>query len=124
MKTLFAHLGVKPKRGLDTPGSAWPWLLAARVLSGKKELTWTELWDVLRWYAHNRGYDGNRRWSAMEIETLKEDTEKEQNAIESHGENGVNTMAETFCKELGVDPLGKKKSSTVRFKQFNAALPA
>ena len=36
--------------------------------------------DVLRWYAHNRGYDGNRRWSATEVEAQKEDTEKEANA--------------------------------------------
>ncbi len=33
------------------------------------------------------------------------------------------TMAETFCAELGIDPLGNKKSSHVRFKGLNAAFP-
>jgi len=64
MKVLLQHLGVLTQTELDKPGCAWPWKLAAQVLQGGKLLTWPELWDVLRWYAHNRGYDGNRRWSA------------------------------------------------------------
>ena len=50
-------------------GFAYPWLHAARILAApaserdKHLLTWPQLWDVLRWYAHNRGYDGNLRWS-------------------------------------------------------------
>ena len=51
-------------------GASFPWLLAARILAARTEdekkaslLTWPELWDVLRWYAHNRGYDENLRWS-------------------------------------------------------------
>jgi|GEM_PF-180600 len=51
-------------------GEPPPWLLAARVLAARTEtekakalLTWPELWKVLRWYAHNRGYDANVRWS-------------------------------------------------------------
>ena len=79
--------------------------------------------DVLRWYAHNRGYDGNRRWSAAETEARKEDSEKEENARTLMGKHGAKSMAETFCKELGVDPLGKKKSSMKRFKGLNAAFP-
>jgi len=39
----------------------------ARRTNGRREKVrfadWNELWDVLRWYAHNRGYDGNLRWS-------------------------------------------------------------
>ncbi|HWN94600.1 MAG TPA: HNH endonuclease domain-containing protein [Methylomirabilota bacterium] len=123
MKVLLAHLGVLKKYQLDAPGSAWPWLLAARVLRGGPLLTWPELWDVLRWYAHNRGYDGNRRWSAAEAEAADEDTEKVENAKTLLGKHGVNSMAETFCLELNVDPLGAKKSSTVRFKGLNAAFP-
>ena len=80
MKVLLAFLGVLSKAQLDQPGCAWPWQLAARVLRGGELLTWPELWDVLRWYAHNRGYDGNRRWSAAEKEADNEDTEKEENA--------------------------------------------
>jgi CRISPR-associated endonuclease Csn1 len=88
-------------------------------------LTWLELWDVLRWYAHNRGYDGNRRWSAAEAEAeaQKEDSEKEANARTLMAKHGVRSMAETFCRELGVDPLGKTKSSMKRFKGLNAAFP-
>jgi len=123
MKTLLTHLGVLSKSQLDKPGCAWPWKLAAGVLGGGEVLSWPELWDVLRWYAHNRGYDGNRRWGAEDAEALKDDTEKEENAINLMQKNGITTMAETFCKELGVDPSGPKKSSMVRFKKFNAAFP-
>lgn len=123
MKTLLEHLGILTRERLDAPGVAWPWQLAARVLQCGAALNWSELWDVLRWYSHNRGYDGNRRWSGAETDTLEEDSEKEQNAINLMQKNGVETMAETFCKELGIDPLGSKHSSTVRFKGLNAAFP-
>src|SRR5438067_11584668 len=123
MKALLAHLGVLSHGQLDQPGCAWPWQLAARALCGGPLLNWSELWDVLRWYAHNRGYDGNRRWSAADIETLKEDTEKEENAINLMQKNAVTTMAETFAKELGVDTLGSKTSPIVRFNGFTASFP-
>ena len=123
MKILLAHLNVLSKQQLDTPGCAWPWQLAARVLRCGALLNWPELWDVLRWYAHNRGYDGNRRWSAAEAEAAAEDTEKEENAKTLMGRHGVKTMAETFCAELKIDPLGHKKSSTVRLKGLNVAFP-
>jgi len=127
MKILLAHLGVLTPAQLDLPGCAWPWLLAARVLRGGKLLTWPELWDVLRWYAHNRGYDGNRRWSAVEAEAEAVDTEKEENARTLMGQYGVETMAETFCKISGLDPLGSKKSCHLpgdkRPKGRNAAFP-
>jgi len=123
MKIILRHLGVLKENELNQPGCAWTWQLAARVLQGGKLLTWPELWDVLRWYAHNRGYDGNRRWSAAEAEAQKEDSEKEANARTLMAKHGVHSMAETFCKELGVEPLGKKKSSMKRFKGLNAAFP-
>jgi CRISPR-associated endonuclease Csn1 len=127
MKVLLAHLGVLTKPQLDQPGCAWPWQLAARVVRGGKLLTWPELWDVLRWYAHNRGYDGNRRWSAAESEAASEDTEKEENAKTLMNKYGVHTMAETFCAICGIDPLGKKKSANLpgdkRPKGQNAAFP-
>jgi CRISPR/Cas system Type II protein with McrA/HNH and RuvC-like nuclease domain len=128
MKKLLTHLGVLTTRELDAPGRAWPWKLAARVLCDSEALSWPELWDVLRWYAHNRGYDGNRRWSAADAEALKEDTEKEEKARsllsefkEKRRKDG--TMAEVFCDKLGIDPLGKKRASTFRFKGLNAAFP-
>ena len=129
MKLLFSHLGVLAEKELDKPGCAWPWQLAARVLSSKTGdnpsivLTWPELWDVLRWYAHNRGYDGNRRWSAGEIDANDEDTEKVENARSLLHKYATKSMAETFCAALGIDPLGKIKSSQVRFKGLNAAFP-
>jgi hypothetical protein len=124
IKTLLAHLKVLKLEELDRPGCAWPWLLAARVLQSGKLLTWSELWDVLRWYAHNRGYDGNRRWSASEAAAQDEDTEKEENARRLMETHGTKTMAETFCMVLGVDLANpKKRSSTVRFKGLNAAFP-
>lgn len=67
MEKLLIHLGIftagelkqKHEQGKGHPA---PCLLAARVLAshGAKEhlLDWPQLWDVLRWYAHNRGYDG------------------------------------------------------------------
>ena len=81
MRRVFAHLGVLTACQLESPGCAWPWLLAARVLRGGKKLTWDELWDVLRWYAHNRGYDGNKGWSKHDAASA-EDSDKEKRAGE------------------------------------------
>ncbi len=127
LKRLLAHLGVLTQEQLDEPGCAWPWLLAARVLRGGKKLTWSELWDVLRWYAHNRGYDGNKGWSRHDAANA-EDTEKEQRANElladfkkKHGRDG--TMAEVFCDVLKIDPLGELKSSMIRVRNLGAAFP-
>ena len=127
MKALLLHLGVLTQAQLDKPGCAWPWKLASRVLADGKTLTWPEFWDVLRWYAHNRGYDGNRRWSAGEAVDEKEDQEKVQNAHTLMGEHDKQTMAETFCAVCGIDPMGAKCSSNIdpakRFKAKNAAFP-
>lgn len=124
LKVLLKYLGVLDDSQLDRPGCAWPWQLAARVLCGGKLLNWPELWDVLRWYAHNRGYDGNRRWSAAEAAAQQEDTEKEENARQLMRDHGTKSMAETFCKVLGVEPLKEdKRSSMKRFKGLNAAFP-
>jgi CRISPR-associated endonuclease Csn1 len=127
MKAVIEHLGVMTDSDLNLPGCAWPWKLAAGVLRGGKALTWAEFWDVLRWYAHNRGYDGNRRWSAAEVEANKEDSEKEANARTLMGKYGTSSMAETFCALSGIAPLGRKKSANLpgaqRPKGQNAAFP-
>jgi CRISPR-associated endonuclease Csn1 len=132
MEKLLAHLKVLSADQLkqkhqQAGGNAVPWFLAARVLASNGEekylLGWKELWDVLRWYAHNRGYDGNRRWSAQEAEAQEQDTEKEKNANALMAQHGTHTMAETFCKVLGLDPLGEKQSSAANFKRLNAAFP-
>ncbi len=134
LEKLLAHLGVMGAEQLKSKhtqagGHSAPWLLAARVLASKGDakhlLTWPELWDVLRWYAHNRGYDGNKRWSAAEAdsEAAKEDSEKEQNARSLMEKFATTTMAETFCQHLNLDPLGAKQASAIRFKGLNAAFP-
>ena len=128
LRRLLSHLGALTDAQLEAPGCAWPWLLAARVLRGGKKLTWPELWDALRWYAHNRGYDGNKGWSRQDTAANAEDTEKEAKAHElldafkaKHGRDG--TMAEVFCDRLHLDPLAEKKSSMVRFRDLGAAFP-
>lgn len=126
MKALLLHMGVLTQTQLDKPGCAWPWKLAARVLVGGPTLTWPELWDGLRWYAHNRGYDANRRWSA-EPDEQEEDAKKVENANTLMEKHGKNTMAETVCAVCGIDPLGPKSSCNPkpadRFKAQNAAFP-
>ena len=124
MKALLLHLGVLTQTQLDKPGCAWPWKLAARVLCGGKPLTWSELWDVLRWYAHNRGYHVIGQTSDIETD---EDTEKVQNAHALMHEYKKETMAETVCAVCGIDPMGAKCASNPepakRFKAKNAAFP-
>lgn len=122
MKLLLNHVGVLSKGELDKPGCSWPWLLAARVLTRGAILNWYEIWDVLRWYAHNRGYDGNRHWARNE-QIEDEDVEKVQNAKSLLEKYGSKTMAETVCKALGLDPAGNKRASRLRFKGLNAAFP-
>lgn len=131
MKALLGHAGVMTGDALNTVSTSSPWFYAARVLAskGEKRLSWPVLWDVLRWYAHNRGYDGNKGWSRHEEDAaaVKEDTEKVENARSLYVKHGTRTMAETWCAVCGLDPLGKKTSSHVagaeRPKGLNAAFP-
>lgn len=124
MKKMIAHLGVMTNQELDKNDCAWPWLLAARVLKGGSLLTWPELWTVVRWYAHNRGYED---YSAPDVEGKTgndEDIEKVGNARELMKHHGTETMAETLCAVMGLDPLGKNKASRIRYKEvLNAAFP-
>ncbi len=134
LKRYFQSLGALTERQLDQVASSSPWFLAARVLRGGPLLTWPELWDVLRWYAHNRGYDGNRSWSHSpeELAAEKEDTEKVEKAKsllsefeKAYGRPG--SMAEVWCHLSGLDPLGPKRSAALegnkRPKAQNAAFP-
>lgn len=124
LKNYLAGLGVLSRDQLDANPNSHPWLLAARVLAsnGKKSLTWEELWTVLRWYAHNRGYDGNALWAGDDTDPDgNDDTEKVENANALMEKHKTGTMAETFCKALGLDPLGDVKASRIYFKGNNAA---
>ena len=67
MEQLLAHLGVVSAEELAARheqggGDSFSWQLAADVLASARvgkslpKIGWPELWDILRWYAHNRGY--------------------------------------------------------------------
>ena len=117
MKAMILGLGVMTSKELDANPTAAPWKLAAQVLSCNRTLTWGELWCVLRWYAHNRGYDGNALASAKNrIDADDEDIKNNVASKEMMRRYGTNSMAETMCRFLGVDPCGKQISSREYFK--------
>ncbi len=123
IEQLLAHIGAIPEkeiaaRHIAAGGHPTPWLLAARVLAsgGAKTLTWPELWDVLRWYAHNRGYE-----PIGEDLDAKENEEKREQAKVGMAQYGKSTMAETICAWLGQDPLSPRAGTTVSYKSQKAA---
>ncbi|MEO1855857.1 MAG: type II CRISPR RNA-guided endonuclease Cas9, partial [Rubritalea sp.] len=123
LKDLLAHLSVLSPTDLDNGGHPAPHMLAAKsLISDAPTLSWLELWHVLRWYAHNRGYDGNSRWARHDNDSGG-DTEKEKTALELMAKHGTNSMAETVCSELGIDLNSNKISSNNPFKTLNAAFP-
>jgi hypothetical protein len=131
MEKLLVHVGAFTADELKTKhqangGSPVPWLLAARVLAsdGKQTLTWPELWDVLRWYAHNRGYEeitGEVRDVEEKSEEEKQDTAKVEAAKAALKQFGTRTMAETICAWLGQDPLAARVGTTESYKAKNSA---
>lgn len=123
IKQLLLHLGVLSEAQLDEHGHAAPHLLAARALQANgPNLTWHELWHLLRWYAHNRGYDGNSRWSREQIDD-DGDTEKEKAALELMDKHGTDSMAETICAVLGLKLDEPRISSAKPYKTLNSAFP-
>lgn len=111
----------------DTPGHPAPFYLASEALQRHRVLSSLELWHVLRWYAHNRGYDHNESWSnSSPSEENKEDTEKLRNAHELMKKHGTRSMAETICRELKLEE-GKQDApmsvSTPAYKTLNTAFP-
>ena len=119
MEKLLGHLGVIPNAELmrlhsqakghskqnphEQRGASAPWLLAARVLAArtdeerkKAELNWPQLWDVLRWYAHNRGYDGNIRWSGgFRIEAMTDTPQVSGAELEQQAKDAKETKQDT-----------------------------
>lgn len=105
-----------------------PWFLAARVLAAaglpdsertKHLLTPAQLWDVVRWYAHNRGY--HVPWAGY-ADDSDEDTRKVAAAKAMMDFHGKQTMAETCCAAAGiVDPLNPPSSISGGFvgKEFD-----
>jgi hypothetical protein len=100
-----------------------PWLLAARVLSArsneekaKARLNWSQLWGVLRWYAHNRGYDGNIRWSGgFRIEAFSE--------TPLAGRKEVDAQAETLKDEDPEDDKKKLQAAAARMDDYGFTTP-
>ena len=101
-----------------------PWRLAAQALRGERTLDAAELWAVLLWYAHNRGYDGNRLWSSRSRGTseeteLNEDSKKVAAAKAAMAEHGRKTMAETVLDIVAEgNPLGPARGD---YKVLNLA---
>lgn len=121
LQQLLAHLGPLTAEELGQPGHSAPFVLAARALRGMK-LDAFEFWHVLRWYAHNRGYK-RPDWANDDDPADAEDTEKEENAIAAMRDHGCESMAETICAILGVDPASEKISSHLPYKTLNMAFP-
>jgi CRISPR-associated endonuclease Csn1 len=132
LERLLAHLGVLTPDELASrhaPGTGHPapWQLSARVLTGddKSLLNWPELWAVLRWYAHNRGYEPWGEVDASDPDAA-DDTEKVERAKEEMTRNNTRSMAETVCRWLGVDPHGGAVLShdpAKNLRQQKAAFP-
>lgn len=124
MKRWLVHRGVLTRADLDKPGHPAPFLLAAAALQDHRTLNAWELWTILRWYAHNRGYDGNSLWSSRE-QVTDDDTEKETNAKTLMTQHGTTTMCHTVCACLGLSPAdhANRISSALPYKTLNAAYP-
>ena len=123
MKALLLSMGVMTADELDRNYTAAPWKLAAEALNGKT-LSWIELWSVLRWYAHNRGYDGNRLASAKNYrEEDAEDSKKSMAAKEMMVKFGTSSMCETMCHYLRIEPSGKVFASRECFKGTGVSFP-
>ena len=147
MADVLIQIGALSEEGVSKKhqqggGHPAPWLLAARVLASNgaivNRLTWLELWDVLRWYAHNRGYDGNKNWTRGGDED-EEDMEKVSNAREMMKAFGCESMSETISRfmfkphgvqdVLKMDPMKlppfnlDPAKRQCRYKGQNAAFP-
>ncbi len=122
LKLAFAaKLGLS-RESLGGNPHPFPWLLAAKSLAGKSTLSPLELWSVLRWYAHNRGYDGNAMWARDAADP--DDTKREELARGLMAEYGTKTMAETICAYLEVDLETEAAPRLSKyFKGVGAAFP-
>lgn len=147
MEKLLVHLGVLSADELaakhnQAGGDSFAWQRAAEILAAARdgrplpEVGWPELWDILRWYAHNRGYFAppwaNRgdESTAADTEDEVSDTEKVEHANALMRELGTTTMAETIAaytaryeREAAEWQQGKRREKPKHFKGLNAAFP-
>lgn len=144
MERLLAHLGVLTleelaARHTQGMGDSFSWRKAAEILTAIREnkpiptLNWADLWEILRWYAHNRGYFSppwaNRTDdpSGSEGDEIS-NNQKVANANATMKELGTDTMAETMLLySQNYDRLvaewqqGIKPDKPPHFKGINAA---
>lgn len=105
-------------------GHPAPFFLAARALQGKTKLKGIEVWHVLRWYAHNRGYDGNSQWSNEGDNA--EDSQRVEAAKAAMKNCGTSTMAETLVSILKLDTNKTQADFAVnspKYRNLNMAFP-
>ena len=119
IKILFEAIGVIDELQQKTVDDNFPWLLAARVLQKNELLSWGQLWSVIVWYCHNRGYDGNELW-AKDSKNAKgcKENKKLMEKLKT------DTMAETICKTLKVNPnCHKNPLLREEYKKILGAFP-
>lgn len=144
MEKLLAHLGLFSAAELAAKhaqgtGDSFSWRKAAAVLTAVREnkpvpaMSWTDLWEILRWYAHNRGYFSPPWGNQSDVPSQAEndevsDTQKVANANATMKEFGTDTMAETilaysqwYDREVAEWQQGKRLDKPRHFKGLNAA---
>lgn len=118
---IMEHHGLLTHEQRMQLGHPAPFLLAARALQGKTELTSEELWQVLRWYAQNRGYDGNEKWRReKKNEEQEQDAQREAAAKQQMKGLGTGSMAETICALLGLSTDKEMATFTDRSPRYKA----
>lgn len=146
MSRLLAHLGVLSERELQdrhrqAGGDSFAWRHAAEILAAAREgqtppdTGWPELWDILRWYAHNRGYfappwanRGGENADAGRDDDEVSDVEKVATAHAVMKDLGTRTMAETtaaytawYDREAARWQQGQREHKPAHFKGLKAA---
>ncbi|MDO5450236.1 MAG: HNH endonuclease domain-containing protein [Akkermansia sp.] len=122
---ILQHYRVISEEERRQTGHPVPFFLASRVLQGREKLSGVDVWHILRWYAQNRGYDGNCRWSSQD-DTCDEDIAKVEAAKAQMAQYGTSTMAETVVAILGLDtssPKAQMKVDTPCYKSLGMAFP-
>ncbi|OCA02503.1 HNH endonuclease domain-containing protein [Akkermansia glycaniphila] len=120
---LLVQAGILTPEEKATPGHPAPFFLAAQAWQGIRQLSPLEVWHILRWYAHNRGYDNNAAWATV---STKEDTEKVNNARHLMQKFGAETMCATLCHAMELDmdvPDAAMTVSTPAYRTLNSAFP-
>jgi len=111
----YLNNSAEKRATLQGTGHVAPWLLAARILAsdGKREhlLDWPELFDVLRWYAHNRGYDSRPPW--ISGFNMEEDT---QIALSNEGDETMSDEDGTGEENEEAETARKLKEGIARMK--------